>query len=188
MTSYPHSLGKWVNQELQPLALKQAFFFKDSFKLKTIISELSVPPPARLFTADATSMYTNIKTDVDVALTAISQLIQKELSNPQQPSYTEALISALHIVFTNSIVKFDNTYWCQTSGTGMGIAPALPWATIFYALHKQHFVPKWNAHLIFYRRFIDNIIGIWLPYPDRDTDTTLTLWSAFCNGLQQWQP
>eukprot|EP00804_Cyclotella_cryptica_P013278 CCRYP_007044-RA/>CCRYP_007044-RA protein AED:0.44 eAED:0.44 QI:0/-1/0/1/-1/0/1/0/126 len=72
----------------------------------------------------------------------------------------------------------------MTSGTGMGMAPALPWATIFYALYKQHFVPKWNAHLIFYRRFIDDIIGIWLPHPYRDTDTTL--WSAFCNNLQQW--
>eukprot|EP00804_Cyclotella_cryptica_P027010 CCRYP_016662-RA/>CCRYP_016662-RA protein AED:0.29 eAED:0.29 QI:0/-1/0/1/-1/1/1/0/212 len=127
-------------------------------------------------------MYTNIKTDV--ALTLISQLIHQELSNPHQPSYTEALVSALHIVFTNSIVKFGDTYWRQISGTGMGIAPAPPWATIFYALHEQHFVPKWSTHLIFYKRFIDDIIGIWLPHPDRATDTSL--WSAFCNDLQQW--
>ena len=182
VTSYPHGLGKWVDQELQPLVRKQASFFKDSFELKTILSELSVHPSARLFTADATSMYTNIKTDV--ALTLISQLIHQELSKSQQPSYTEALVSALHIVFTNSIVKFDDTYWRQTSGTGMGIAPAPPWATIFYALHEQHFVPKWSAHLIFYKRFIDDIIGIWLPHPDMATDTSL--WSAFCNDLQQW--
>eukprot|EP00804_Cyclotella_cryptica_P009495 CCRYP_006218-RA/>CCRYP_006218-RA protein AED:0.15 eAED:0.15 QI:0/-1/0/1/-1/0/1/0/126 len=126
-------------------------------------------------------MYTNIKTDL--ALTVISQLIQKELSNPQRPSYTEALISSLHIVFANSIVKFGDTYWCQTSGTGMGVSPAPPWATIFYTLHEQHFIPKWNAHIVFYKRCIDDIIGIWLPYPDMDTDTNL--WSAFCNDLQQ---
>eukprot|EP00804_Cyclotella_cryptica_P016595 CCRYP_001935-RA/>CCRYP_001935-RA protein AED:0.24 eAED:0.24 QI:0/-1/0/1/-1/0/1/0/270 len=127
-------------------------------------------------------MYTNIKTDV--ALTLISQLIHQELRKPQQPSYTEALISAVHIVFTNSIVKFGDTYWRQISGTGMGIAPAPPWATIFYALHEQHFVPKWSTHLIFYKRFIDDIIGIWLPHPDMATDTSL--WSAFCTDLQQW--
>eukprot|EP00804_Cyclotella_cryptica_P010837 CCRYP_008763-RA/>CCRYP_008763-RA protein AED:0.42 eAED:0.52 QI:0/-1/0/1/-1/1/1/0/212 len=161
VTSYPHGLGKWVDQELQPLARKQTSFFKDSFDLKSILSKLTVHPSARLFTADATSMYTNIKTDV--ALTLISELIRQELHKPQQPSYTEALISALHIVFTNSIVKFGDTYWRQISGTGMGIAPAPPWATIFYALHKQHFVPKWNNHLILYKRFIDGIIGIWLP-------------------------
>eukprot|EP00804_Cyclotella_cryptica_P016245 CCRYP_005732-RA/>CCRYP_005732-RA protein AED:0.27 eAED:0.19 QI:0/-1/0/1/-1/0/1/0/441 len=183
VTSYPRGLGKWVNQELQPLACKQASFFKDSFELKTIISELSVHPSARLFTADTTSVYTNIKTDV--ALTLISQLIHQELSKPQQPSYTEALVSALHIVFTNSIVKFGDTYWRQTLGTGMGIAPAPPWATIFYILHEPHFVPKWSTHLIFYKRFIDDIIGIWLPHPDMDTDTSL--WSVFCNDLQQWQ-
>eukprot|EP00804_Cyclotella_cryptica_P016980 CCRYP_001921-RB/>CCRYP_001921-RB protein AED:0.38 eAED:0.38 QI:0/-1/0/1/-1/0/1/0/127 len=78
-------------------------------------------------------------------------MVHQELSKPQQPSYTEALVSALHIVFTNSIVKFGDTYWRQISGTGMGIAPAPPWATIFYALHEQHFVPKWSSHLVFTR-------------------------------------
>eukprot|EP00804_Cyclotella_cryptica_P017997 CCRYP_008283-RA/>CCRYP_008283-RA protein AED:0.20 eAED:0.09 QI:0/0/0/1/0/0/2/0/126 len=94
-------------------------------------------------------MYTNIKTDV--ALTLISELIRQELHKPQQPSYTEALISA-YILFSPTVL----------SRTGMGIAPAPPWATIF-ALHEQHFVPKWSNHLIFYKRFIGDIIGIWLP-------------------------
>ena len=66
----------------------------------------------------------------------------------------------------------------------MGIAPAPPWATIFYALHEQCLVPKWSTHLIFYKRFIDDIIGIWLPHPDADTDTAL--WLAFCHDLQLW--
>eukprot|EP00804_Cyclotella_cryptica_P024430 CCRYP_019270-RB/>CCRYP_019270-RB protein AED:0.45 eAED:-0.37 QI:0/-1/0/1/-1/0/1/0/360 len=121
-------------------------------------------------------MYTNIKTDV--ALPAISEFIREELNNRQPHAYIEALIDALNIVFTNSIMKFGNTYWQQISSTGMGIAPAPPWATIFDALHERLLLPKWKSHLLLYKRFIDDIIGIWLPHPDSKTDSTL--WSAFC--------
>ena len=182
ITSYPHGLGKWVDQALQPLARKQPSFFKDSFELKAMLSELSLPNNSLLFTADATSMYTNIKTDA--ALTAISQYIREEFRTHPSPTYTQALISALHIVFNNSIVKFGDTYWRQISGTGMGIAPAPPWATIFYSLHEQTFVPQWEKHLIFYKRFIDDILGIWLPHPHPKTDALL--WSQFMHSLQLW--
>eukprot|EP00804_Cyclotella_cryptica_P021771 CCRYP_000780-RB/>CCRYP_000780-RB protein AED:0.27 eAED:0.37 QI:0/-1/0/1/-1/0/1/0/96 len=81
-------------------------------------------------------------------------------TNRQAPSYIEALINTLHVIFTNRIMKFGNTYWRQISGTGMGIAPP-PWATIFYALHERHLLlPKWKSHLLLYKRFIDDIIDI----------------------------
>eukprot|EP00804_Cyclotella_cryptica_P018128 CCRYP_005907-RA/>CCRYP_005907-RA protein AED:0.36 eAED:0.36 QI:0/-1/0/1/-1/0/1/0/145 len=133
-------------------------------------------------------MYTKIKTDV--ALTLISQLIHQELSKPLQPSYTEALVSALHIVFTNSIVKFGDTYLCQTSGTGMGIAPAPSWATTFYALHEQHFVPKWSTHLIFTRDSSTILLAFgfhtltWLPTHHSGLRSVMT----FNNGMASSGP
>ena len=43
----------------------------------------------------------------------------------------------------------------------MGISPAPPWATIFYALHEQQFLPEWTEHVILYKRFIDDVFGVW---------------------------
>jgi hypothetical protein len=185
ITSYPHGLGKWVDQALQPLARKQTSFFKDFFELKAMLSELSLPNNSLLFTADATSMFTNIKTDA--ALTAISQYnIEKFCTHPS-PTYTQALISALHIVFNNSTVKFGDTYWRQISGTGMGISPAPPWATptLLYSFHEQTFVPRWEKHLIFYKRFINDIFGIWLPHLHPEMNALL--WSQFTHSLQLWR-
>eukprot|EP00804_Cyclotella_cryptica_P028484 CCRYP_020575-RA/>CCRYP_020575-RA protein AED:0.51 eAED:0.51 QI:0/-1/0/1/-1/0/1/0/243 len=85
----------------------------------------------------------------------------------------------------NSIVKFGDTCLRQISRTSMGIAPAPTWATIFYALHKHCILlSKWKSCLLFYKRFIDDTIGIWLPHPNHDIDSAL--WSALCRDLQLW--
>ena len=92
---------------------------------------MDVPANAFLITADATSMYTNIKTGP--ALETISAYLRENSSKFSYP--TEALIEALHIVFQNNFFKFGDTYWKQVSGTAMGTPPAPPWATIFFTLH-----------------------------------------------------
>lgn len=66
ISSLPHRLGKWVDMMLQPIARKQISYFKDSFKLKALLQNITVPPGALLFTRDAKSMYTNI--DIEPAL------------------------------------------------------------------------------------------------------------------------
>eukprot|EP00804_Cyclotella_cryptica_P005811 CCRYP_000115-RA/>CCRYP_000115-RA protein AED:0.52 eAED:0.77 QI:0/0/0/1/0/0/2/0/176 len=60
----------------------------------------------------------------------------------------------------------------------MGISPAPPWATIFYALHENNFLPPWSHHILFYKRFIDDVFGIWA----QDTIN----WCSFKQTMQQW--
>ena len=63
VSSLAHGLGKWVNEELTPVAKAQASFFQDTFALKELLDGIEVPPGALLFTAVAAAMYTNIKTE-----------------------------------------------------------------------------------------------------------------------------
>ena len=70
-----------------------------------------------------------------------------------------------HCVFT-----FDNKFWVQLSGTAMGAPPAPMYATIYFAIHEQNIIPIYIHNLIFYRRFIDNTIGIWY---DDSTNSSL---------------
>ena len=62
VTSLPHASGKWVTEQLVPLQRAQRSYFKDSFALKTLLDSLDLPPNALLFTSDASSIYTNIRT------------------------------------------------------------------------------------------------------------------------------
>jgi hypothetical protein len=147
VTSLPHGLGKWVTEMLIPLQKAQPSYFKDTFALKALLDGLTLLPNAQFFTSDATSMYTNIKTDP--ALEEISKYI---VDNPNLCSHCDivALIEALHLVFKNNYFKCGDTHWEQISGTGMGTPPAPPWATVFFGIHESQMVPRWQAHVPFY--------------------------------------
>ena len=73
----------------------------------------------------------------------------------------------LHNIFT-----FGNTYWLQLAGTAMGMPPAPPYANLFFAIHEEHCIlSDFTDNLFFYRRFIDDVIGIWKPSRWRVDDT-----------------
>ena len=181
VTSLPHALGKWVTEALLPIQAVQKSYFKDSFELKTILDTLEFPPNALLFTSDASSMYTNIKTDP--ALSSIEEYIRTKV--PTMDTTTkEALIEGMKIVFRNNLFKFGDTYWYQKSGTAMGTPPAPPYATIFYALHEEQMLPRWSQQIPFYKRFIDDVLGIWLTHDDPLQDKIL--WDEFCKDMDSW--
>lgn len=67
----------------------------------------------------------------------------------------------------------------------MGISPAPPWATLFYALHEESFVPRWSKqNLLFYKRFIDDVFVIWLRDPNPSHDGIF--WHQFTTEMHQW--
>ena len=148
ITSIPHGLGKWVTEKLLPIAEKQPSYFKDSFALKEQIDQLSLPGNALVWTADASTMYTNIKTEP--ALAELSSYLRAEEGSTFRHYCSDSLIAALEIVFRNNIFAFGNTYWQQVSGTGMGVSPAPPWATIFFALYERTLVHRWSKYVSFY--------------------------------------
>ena len=57
-------LSKWLDHWLQKLRHQVPTYLKDSSHLvQLLMDQGTLPPGARLFTADAISMYTNIDTD-----------------------------------------------------------------------------------------------------------------------------
>eukprot|EP00804_Cyclotella_cryptica_P011959 CCRYP_004435-RA/>CCRYP_004435-RA protein AED:0.36 eAED:0.36 QI:0/-1/0/1/-1/1/1/0/252 len=182
VSSLQHGLGKYITEMLLPIAQHQQSYFCDSYALKTLLDETFVAPGSLLFTSDATSMYTNIKTQPAIAH------ISEYLCGDERRTFThynpDAIIEAIHIVFENNIIAFGDTYWQQISGTGMGISPAPPWATIFYGLYESSLLKRWRHRIRFYRQFIDNIFGIWLSHPCPDTNEKL--WKDFQEDMQNW--
>ena len=171
-----HAIGVWIDDKLQHAAKTQHSYFKSSFDLKKILVDLDLPSNARLFTADAVSMYTNIPTDR--ALTFIGQYLRRK-QFPQIP--TEALMEALRYVMKNNIFTFGDTTWRQRTGTAMGTPPAPPWATLYFALSEDEFLPRFASCLFFYRQFIDDVLGIWLV-PDL-TSGPDQQWHQFTDAL-----
>ena len=174
------NLGKWVDSKLQAIASVQPAYFKDSKSLKESLDILNLPPSARLFSADAVSMYTNIRTTA--ALYEIGQYIHQR-SARFSTIPLEALMQALTLVMRNNVFQFGDTFWLQTSGTAMGTPPAPPYANLFYAIHENRFVRKY-PQLALYKRFIDDIFGIWVPVSDPSDDAKQ--WAAFKNDANAY--
>ena len=73
-----HPLGIWIDRKLQTLAKQQVSYFRNSYELRQELCSTNYPPSAKLFTADAISMYTNIPTNTAIML--IAKYIRKSVT------------------------------------------------------------------------------------------------------------
>jgi hypothetical protein len=73
------------------------------------------------------------------------------------------LIASLTEIMKNNIFQFGDTFWCQIRGTAMGTSRAVNYAVLYVALLETHILlKKYQSNLLFLKRFIDNIIGVWI--------------------------
>ena len=76
-----------------------------------------------------------------------------------------ALIDAIRLLMEHNVFQFGDTFWLQLAGTAMGAPPAPSYANAAFATHENGFLPV-TISLLFYKRYIDDVFGIWKP--DRD--------------------
>ena len=144
-----------------------------------------LPPNAKLFTADAVSMYTNIDTShgLEAMRTAFIQLADKIPTDFPD----ELILDALGIIMRNNVFQFGDTHWLQLNGTAMGTPPACTWATIYYGVHERScLLANFSSNLLYLGRFIDDMFGIWVP-----NDGDPNAWDAFKMslpyGILEWE-
>jgi hypothetical protein len=175
-----NDLSKWLDFWLQTLKPFIPTYIKDSQQVLSDLSTISLPPTAKLFTTDANSMYNNI--DTRHALQVISQWI-KDLSHRRElPANfpVEAVLDAMALVMRNNLFEWGDLYFLQLVGTAMGTSAAVMWATLYYGYHEVHTIlPKHSANLLYFKRFIDDIFGIWIG-------TTEDQWHEFCTDIDNF--
>ena len=118
-------------------------------------------------------MYTNIDVDHSIAIIhAWFEAFTDELP-PNIP--TILIMKALEIVMKNNIFTFGDTYWIQTKGTAMGTPCACMIASIYFAYHERLVIlKKYSKHIVFYKRFIDDVFCLWHDDTTQDPMRTIT--------------
>ena len=154
-------------------------YFQNSYDLRQELRSKHYHPTAQLFTADAISMYTNIPTNTAIML--IAKHIRTSEVWPQQ---NEALIAVLKLVMLNNIFSFGDMRFKQMNGTAIRTPPAPSYATIYYGLHESKFLPQYQNHLVFYKCFNDDVLGIWLPHPNPKNNSQL--WDEFTASMNNY--
>jgi len=155
-------LSRWLDYWLQKLKPFVPTYLRDSKHILALLATLGpLPPNARLFTADANSMYTNI--DTDHAIEVIGVWLDSLKSELPRDYPLEAVKEAMELVMRNNLFEWGDMFFLQLLGTAMGTSAACMWATIYFAVHESGLlIPKYNPHLLLFKRFIDDICGIWI--------------------------
>ena len=114
-------LNRWLDYWFQKLKPVIPTYIKDSQQLLLKLKALKyLPKHALLFTADATSMYTNI--DTPHALSMISRWLDTVALPEGFP--LEAVKDAMKLVMENNIFQWGDLYFLQMLGTAMGTSAA----------------------------------------------------------------
>jgi hypothetical protein len=171
----------WLDYKMKELLPFVKSYIKNSIAVIQDLKCLTIPDNALLFSADAVSMYTNIETQQ--ALTSMQDFIQSNIHNIQESFPTSLFLQVLEIVMKNNIFSFGDTFWIQQIGTAMGTPTACSYASITYGQHENtQILPKFKSHLLYYKRYIDDVFGIWLPSATNNHET----WEQFKAMLNNW--
>ena len=114
-------------------------------------------------------MYTNI--DLDHAMQVMCDWMKVIPENFHDQEFNrqsqQAILDGLNLIMRNNLMQFGDSYFLQLIGTAMGTSVAVIFANLYYGWHEKtcilpHYNTKDNCPLVFYRRFIDDIFGIWV--------------------------
>ena len=171
--SFLAAISSWIDYHLQNIRTTIPSFIQDSISLKQQLEQINIPYDTKIFTADAISMYTNI--DADHSVTIIKKWLEEYKHELPSNLPSNLLIPSLKVVMKNNVFTFGDTFWLQKTGTAMGTTCACMIATLYYAYHERNFIlPKYKNNIIFYRRFIDDILCLWHPSPNATSNHPLT--------------
>jgi hypothetical protein len=165
-------------KDFLPLACS---FLKDSYTLYKELKHLQLPETARIFTADAKSIYTNI--DTTTGLVTIKDFLDANKEKLPTNFPRTLFLQVLEIVMRNNIFSFADTYWLQLSGAAMGTPAACAYTMLTYGhFENPTLLPAFQDNLNCYCRYIDDAFGIRLP-PALNKSST---WTNFKNTMNSW--
>jgi hypothetical protein len=180
-SSFLSLFSNWLDYKMKDLLPLVRSYTKNSTTILNDLCHTTLPEGALLFSADATSMYTSIDTPTGVS--AIQDFIEANKEKLPSDFPTKLFLEILKTVMENNIFTFAGTHWLQLSGTAMGTPAACAYATISFGQYEnQYLLPTFQPHLLYYKRYIDDIFGIWLP----PTQNRLATWNSFKTALNNW--
>jgi len=157
-------------------------YIKDSKDLLSELKHLHLPINAKLFTADATAMYKNI--DMDSGMRTFEKLFSEYENLIPIDFPNELFLNILRIVMENNVFKFGDTYWLQTQCTAIGTPAAPLYSILTYGYHENTTILNtFKTNLFYYKRFIDDIFGIWI-----DHDNGKTQYNPWQIQQYNWKP
>lgn len=182
--TFMNEWSRWLDYQLQRCKPFVPTYLRDGQQVLDEVSTLDLPSNAILFTADANSMYNNI--DTNHACEVIGSWLDELAPQIGADFPVDAIKTAMNVIMRNNIFEWGDLYFLQLLGTAMGTSAAVMWATLYFGYHEVHtLLPRFGRHLLYFRRFIDDMIGVWLS---DDSSAWIDFQAAVNNfGILTWE-
>jgi len=174
INSLPSIFSTWLDFKMKELLSFIPSYIKNSTELIKDLKQLHLPPGAKVFTADAISMYTNI--DTETGIQALRDLLTTHALHISPTFLTDFFLLTLEIIMNHNIFSFGDSFWQQLQGTAMGTPAAPLYSILTYGQHENINILH---NLLYYKRYVDDIFGILV-------ETTEYTWEAFKLSLNQF--
>ena len=185
------AISKFLDVEFQKIFGQQGelpWCCRDSESFRAEVTQLELPPNARLATFDAVSMYSNI--DLDHAMVIMREWFETFVpaSDDVKLAPVETLMAALELVMRWNIFEFGDLCLKQLIGTAMGTSCAVFFANGYFGSHeKRSIIPRYRDTLkrvFYYTRFVDDVFLIWLGICDQCWNEMCATFNDF--GILKW--
>jgi hypothetical protein len=160
INSFSSIFSNWLDYRMKGLIHLIPMYIRDLKALLEEINKLQIPTGAKIFTANATSIYTNI--DTNLGILTLQNLFTLYSDKDPINFPKEFFLQTLEIIMKNNIFSFGDTHWTQLKGTAMG-TPAAPLYFIFtFEVHENtNILNTFSKNIVYYTIFIDDIFCIW---------------------------
>jgi len=183
------TISTWIDYHLQSIRHKIPSYIRDSASLQQELDNLDFNPmDCRIGTCDAVSMYTNI--DTPHMIYTLHQWFTTFKDELPSTFPCTILIESVKLVMENNIFRFGTQHFIQKTDTAMSTPCACIIAMLYYGYFERTLLlRKYQSHLQYYRRFIDDGIFIWKDNGDRkESDRTYECFKQDMNtyGKLRW--
>ena len=151
-------ISGFVDRMLRPLVRScSAVVTSTSDFLRKIQQIGPLSPNAILWTADVTSLYTNIPHDDGVHACRVALD-----SNDSKNFPTSFITGLLRLVLTKNHFHFNGDFYTQISGCSMGTKLAPSYANLFMNTLDTKILQSFDTKLMSYHRYIDDCFGVFI--------------------------
>ena len=150
-----YNLSKFLVEILKPLAENQ-YTVKNSTEFRRDIENLNYDGEVMMVSFDVKDLYTNIP--LAETLDIVTSMIDPTLLNIPKNLFLELLKRSVF----NTFFQFNNKFYKQTDGLGMGLPLSPTLANIFLCHHESIWLrdcpPEFKP--LFFRRYVDDTFAI----------------------------
>jgi hypothetical protein len=151
------SLAKFEHCQLVDKVNKHKNILVNSRQLVALLDNMEVTTDTYLFGADVTALYPSIR--IDKCLKALEWFMTTYM--PRLPILTKNfLLRIAKIILDNSYVEFEGKIYKQILGIGTGTISSGDFGNI-YLLYCDKDVVPYFAEIQLYKRYLDDVMGVW---------------------------